>query len=385
MKRDRCSYTQAKAKSESEPPVTTDEAVDRAAHGSTNYDSRQETIEHIMRVRELLYIVQNKLEARGFAHDQTKLGANEKPIFDRVTGKLKGLTYGSEEYKASLKDLGPALAHHYAHNSHHPEHESESSEEWREVAGYSKLYEVSNLGRIRSLARVVARDGGQGALTINEIIRKGHITPKGYVRVTLSKGGNPKNHMVHVLVAGAFLGDAPSERHEVNHKSGIKSDNRARNLEWMTPSQNLQHAYDNELKTAPVKYVFACESLELTAYGAVKMAEQCNALGHLKVTATGVYNAAMRGGNHHDLAFTASLVEHELPYSGVDGMSLLDVIEMLCDWKAAGERHADGSIDRSLKVNRERFKISDQLHAILENTVRELGWSNGDMSHGGRP
>lgn len=159
---------------------------------STNYDSRQETIKHILRVRELLYIIQNKLEARGFAHDLSKLGPNEKPIFDKVTGRLRGLTYGSDEYKESLKELGPALEHHYANNSHHPEH-----------------YPL-----------------------------------------------------------------------------------------------------------------------------------------------------------------------------GVAGMSLLDVIEMLCDWKAAGERHADGSMERSLTVNHTRFKISDQLLSVLENTARELGWlrSGGDGS-----
>lgn len=151
----------------------------------SDYDSKQETTEHILRVRELLYIVQNKLEARGFAHDQSKLGPNEKPIFDAVTPKLRGLTYGSDEYKASLKDLGPALQHHYENNSHHPEH------------------------------------------------------------------------------------------------------------------------FPN----------------------------------------------------------------------GVDGMTLLDVIEMLVDWKAAGERHANGSITKSLEVNQKRFNISPQLQAILENTVKEMGWT----------
>lgn len=58
----------------------------------------------------------------------------------------------------------------------------------------------------------------------------------------------------------------------------------------------------------------------------------------------------------------------------LDGMSLLDILEMLCDWKAAGERHANGTIERSLTVNRERFKIGDQLFHILENTVNELEW-----------
>ncbi len=60
--------------------------------------------------------------------------------------------------------------------------------------------------------------------------------------------------------------------------------------------------------------------------------------------------------------------------SGLNGMSLLDIVEMLCDWKAASERTRQGSIAASLAHNKERFGIDDQLAAILENTVRELGW-----------
>ncbi len=60
--------------------------------------------------------------------------------------------------------------------------------------------------------------------------------------------------------------------------------------------------------------------------------------------------------------------------SGMDGMTLLDVLEMLCDWKAASERHADGDIARSIEINRARFGMSDQLAHVLENTARELGW-----------
>lgn len=60
--------------------------------------------------------------------------------------------------------------------------------------------------------------------------------------------------------------------------------------------------------------------------------------------------------------------------NGINGMSLLDLIEMLADWKAAGMRHADGSIAQSLEVNRKRFGMSDQLFEIFQNTVRELGW-----------
>jgi len=61
--------------------------------------------------------------------------------------------------------------------------------------------------------------------------------------------------------------------------------------------------------------------------------------------------------------------------NGLDGMSLFDVLEMLLDWKAATERMKDGGdIVRSLEINRERFKISPQLEAILANTIKEMGW-----------
>lgn len=60
--------------------------------------------------------------------------------------------------------------------------------------------------------------------------------------------------------------------------------------------------------------------------------------------------------------------------NGIAGMSLLDIVEMLCDWKAASERTKQGSIAASLVHNKQRFGIDDQLAAILENTVRELGW-----------
>jgi hypothetical protein len=60
--------------------------------------------------------------------------------------------------------------------------------------------------------------------------------------------------------------------------------------------------------------------------------------------------------------------------NGVAGMSLLDVMEMLCDWRAASERTKGGNMAQSLEVNFERFQISEQLQSILINTVRELGW-----------
>ena len=143
-----------------------------------DYDSTQDTLDHIAKVRQNLWEFTHELERRGQEHDASKLQSPEKEAFDEVTPKLRGLTYGSEEYKANIAKLGEALKHHYAVNSHHPEH------------------------------------------------------------------------------------------------------------------------YSN----------------------------------------------------------------------GIDGMTLLDVVEMFCDWKAATERHADGNLERSIEINRERFGMSDQLAAIFQNT-----------------
>lgn len=86
------------------------------------YDSREDTLTHIDRVRYHLYLVRRNLERREQWHDRSKLIDPEKAVFDVVTPKLRGLTYGSDEYKASLAEMGEALNHHYRYNSHHPEH-----------------------------------------------------------------------------------------------------------------------------------------------------------------------------------------------------------------------------------------------------------------------
>lgn len=58
--------------------------------------------------------------------------------------------------------------------------------------------------------------------------------------------------------------------------------------------------------------------------------------------------------------------------NGIDGMNLLDLLEMFCDWKAAGERHKDGNIDKSIEINSKRFNMSEQLVNIFKNTARDF-------------
>jgi len=58
--------------------------------------------------------------------------------------------------------------------------------------------------------------------------------------------------------------------------------------------------------------------------------------------------------------------------NGITDMDLIDLIEMICDWKAASERHANGDIYQSIQINKKRFNISDQLEQILVNTVKKI-------------
>jgi hypothetical protein len=88
----------------------------------SNYDSKSDTLLHIKRVAELLTEAASELIKRANCHDNSKLIAPEKELFDEYTPKLKGCTYGSDEYNEYLKELKVALDHHYANNSHHPEH-----------------------------------------------------------------------------------------------------------------------------------------------------------------------------------------------------------------------------------------------------------------------
>ncbi|HTD14313.1 MAG TPA: DUF5662 family protein [Chthoniobacterales bacterium] len=76
--------------------------------------------------------------------------------------------------------------------------------------------------------------------------------------------------------------------------------------------------------------------------------------------------------DHHYL-YNTHHPDHYL--NGIDGMSLFDLVEMLMDWKAAGERHPNGmNIARSIELSSQRFSVGGQLKQILLNTAKEIGW-----------
>lgn len=85
-------------------------------------EAKFKTMRHIETVRNYLNCVIKALLVRAEQHDQTKLESPEVEIFDEYTHKLRGITYGSDEYKRCMAEMKPAIDHHNANNRHHPEH-----------------------------------------------------------------------------------------------------------------------------------------------------------------------------------------------------------------------------------------------------------------------
>lgn len=83
---------------------------------------------------------------------------------------------------------------------------------------------------------------------------------------------------------------------------------------------------------------------------------------------------AMGEGLQHHYATNRHHPEHF--ENGVEGMTLVDLIEMLADWKAATERHANGDLATSLAIQQGRFGLSNQLYGILRNTAEHFGWTS---------
>ena len=119
------------------------------------------------------------------------------------------------------------------------------NEIWKDIEGYEGRYQVSNLGRVRSLDRYITKPHPRNGVP-TKYFKRGtlmakHIMRNGYIGLTIKVGGKPKNYMVHRLVAKAFV-PGYFENADVNHKDCNRQNNRADNLEWMTRRDNLKYS-----------------------------------------------------------------------------------------------------------------------------------------------
>lgn len=117
---------------------------------------------------------------------------------------------------------------------------------WKDVVGWEDSHEVSNLGRIRTKARIAANKSGSESHLLSRL-KKTYFDGDGYERVCLYADNKSKLLGVHRIVAEAFLPN-PSNLPQVNHKNGIKADNSPENLEWVTGPQNIQHSIELGLR-----------------------------------------------------------------------------------------------------------------------------------------
>jgi hypothetical protein len=124
---------------------------------------------------------------------------------------------------------------------------SSKKEIWKDIPSYEGLYQASNFGNIKSLDKLV----GSGIKNQSQVLRKGKIMIKtidryGYYKLTLYKNKSQKNFTIHRLVALSFL-QKVANKESINHKNGIKTDNRVCNLEWCTNMENINHGVKNKL------------------------------------------------------------------------------------------------------------------------------------------
>ena len=165
-------------------------------------------------------------------------------------------------------------------------------EVWRDIKDFEGLYQVSNLGRVKSL---------NYRRTSKEQVLKPRPAKSGYVEAALYKNSKCKYIQTHRLVATAFC-ENPNNNPQVNHKDGNKQNNKANNLEWCTPSENQRHAFKLGLKKVSGsalsrKMKIKCVDLDITADSIKEMQRILFDLGLTKSTCASWLSMVMRQGN----------------------------------------------------------------------------------------
>lgn len=161
-------------------------------------------------------------------------------------------------------------------------------EVWKDIDGYVGLYQVSNLGRVRSLDREVIYKDGRKVLRKGRLIKQ-QLNTSGYSCFRIWREGAGRTVTTHRLVGLAFLKKIPGKEF-INHIDGIRTNCRVDNLEWCTPKENSEHAC-KVLKSRPSTFGVKNPNVRLTEEQVLKIRKllkeglSCNKLGErYKVT-----------------------------------------------------------------------------------------------------
>lgn len=131
------------------------------------------------------------------------------------------------------------------------------NEQWRPVVGWEGSYEVSNLGRVRGVTRIITFSNGAKPRVLKGTLIKPFPMHTGYLKVAFNRHSRKKNKTVHRLVAEAFIPN-PENKPHINHLDGDKTNNRVDNLEWCTRVENMRHCHEVLKKGSRPKRPIRC-------------------------------------------------------------------------------------------------------------------------------
>jgi len=162
-------------------------------------------------------------------------------------------------------------------------------EVWKDIQGYEGIYQVSNLGRVRSLDRTMVLESGKIRRDKGVILKSIKHKTKGYCYVSLSRGGYFKRFLIHRLVAQSFL-ENNDNKPQVNHINGDKNNNSVENLEWCTEIENIHHAMNTGLLVRKseqydgMRKKIYCPELNMQFASLADASRYCKDLGYEKLS-----------------------------------------------------------------------------------------------------
>ena len=145
---------------------------------------------------------------------------------------------------------------------------------WKDVLGYEGIYEVSNIGRVRTKEGKTTHSVMHGTRTWKSRILK-EKNPNGRdIRVSLWKDKKERSYLVHQLVGEAFI-ENPNNFNQINHLDGNPRNNHVDNLEWCSPKENVNHAFDNNLMGTNKRIILRnVNNGELKEFGSMSKASE---------------------------------------------------------------------------------------------------------------
>lgn len=158
---------------------------------------------------------------------------------------------------------------------------------WKDIVGYEGLYQVSNLGNIKTLKKTTINKRGI-AQSFEEKLMKMVLSNRGYLRVGLVKNRKQSLCSVHRIVAIAFILN-PIKKQQVNHIDGNTQNNHVANLEWATPSENALHSIivlgnsqakgECDSQSKPVYQISIADGRVLAKFGSIREATRGTGIG----------------------------------------------------------------------------------------------------------